>query len=333
MTFFHWPQAPSQPRIQSLPFSLLQLWPELWGIVGFCRWAIGGLSSSLLQAQFKRISEMAVTGESLAVSFAITVRERAISKCMRDKNSHCIRSSSQIGITIFIFVFFSELRISKLYRRFTAPKRFDRNQKVKPKRLPLSLFGWVWTIWWTEEKEVIDVAGMDAAVLVRCLSFGYDCFKWISFWCLVVLLPVNLSGNEVESILRNSPPPANLIPPSPPFPPPLPPLPPGYNTATPCGSISITTVNQEVSVFDRCSLTNLEFGTDKLWAHAVTVYIVTLIVLRIMLRYNREMSLLRILYLANTPRGGPSHTCLITDIPVSRLCKPHRSNIAFAHSL
>ena len=34
-----------------------------------------------------------------------------------------------------------------------------------------------------------------------------------------------------------------------------------------------------------------------------------------MWRYNHQNSHMRILFLANTPRGGPSHTVLVTDIP------------------
>ncbi len=32
-------------------------------------------------------------------------------------------------------------------------------------------------------------------------------------------------------------------------------------------------------------------------------------------RFNHEATLLRLAFVANSPRGGPSHTVLVTDIP------------------
>jgi hypothetical protein len=68
---------------------------------------------------------MAVTGESLGVTFAITVREIQSDEMPGKPMGKPHRSfiASQIGITLVVFIVFSELRISKLYRRFTAPKR------------------------------------------------------------------------------------------------------------------------------------------------------------------------------------------------------------------
>ena len=37
--------------------------------------------------------------------------------------------------------------------------------------------------------------------------------------------------------------------------------------------------------------------------------------LQILWRYNMDNSLMRIIFLANSPRGGPSHTVLVTDVP------------------
>ncbi len=49
--------------------------------------------------------------------------------------------------------------------------RFDKNLPVKPKRLPPGFFSWWWTIFLTTEDELIEVAGMDAAMVVRMLNF------------------------------------------------------------------------------------------------------------------------------------------------------------------
>ncbi|GFH18694.1 uncharacterized protein HaLaN_15542 [Haematococcus lacustris] len=66
--------------------------------------------------------------------------------------------------------------------------------------------------------------------------------------------------------------------------------------------------NYAFSSFDRCSLANVASGELKLWAHMISCYVVTYIVLT-------EATLMRIAFLANSPRGGPSHTVLVMDIP------------------
>ena len=48
----------------------------------------------------------------------------------------------------------------------------DADQKVKPRRLQSSFFGWIGPTLQTREEELIGVAGIDAAVYMRLLSFG-----------------------------------------------------------------------------------------------------------------------------------------------------------------
>ena len=44
---------------------------------------------------------------------------------------------------------------------------------------------------------------------------------------------------------------------------------------------SLQVLRRELSSFDSCSLTNIDSGDNKLWVHAVSLYVVTLIVLRV----------------------------------------------------
>ncbi len=44
---------------------------------------------------------------------------------------------------------------------------------------------------------------------------------------------------------------------------------------------TILTVERQLSYFDRCSLSNLDNLSHKFWAHLVSVYVVTIIVLRV----------------------------------------------------
>ncbi|GAX72896.1 hypothetical protein CEUSTIGMA_g351.t1 [Chlamydomonas eustigma] len=229
----------------------------------------------------------------------------------------------QIGISIIAFFLFSSLRLMASLRRFYAPKRFDKSLEEKPRRLPPGFFSWWYIILTTSEEEVLRVAGLDMAVFIRILTFGAETFFYISLWVLVVVLPTNLSGTQVKDILNaasnstfsnESPspsPPVHQPPVLPPYPP-YPPFSPGYG---PCAVQTFSTIQRQVAWFDICSITNLGNDSPKFWVHMVSVYVVTIIVLMTGWKYNKEATILRIMYVANTPRGGPSHTVLITDIP------------------
>jgi hypothetical protein len=50
--------------------------------------------------------------------------------------------------------------------------RYTRGLKAKPKRLPLSFWGWVLPVYRTSEEEMLKVAGFDAATYMRIIAFG-----------------------------------------------------------------------------------------------------------------------------------------------------------------
>ena len=50
--------------------------------------------------------------------------------------------------------------------------RYTRGLEHKPKRLPMSFWGWILPVYRTEEEEMIRVAGFDAATYMRIITFG-----------------------------------------------------------------------------------------------------------------------------------------------------------------
>ncbi|KAG2435993.1 hypothetical protein HYH02_011706 [Chlamydomonas schloesseri] len=240
-----------------------------------------------------------------------------------------------------------------------------------------------------KEADLIDEAGLDAAIYMRILWFGVCLFLGVGVWCIAVVLPANLTSNEEEqtrntqianhynlnattfrvntskdyqdlqydlidaysffnatewanitllnetvtlagnatifmngtvngtstiraSILQNA-------------------------TLTINGNFSNNTVTDLVIVsgdlyaysestsvnnhdykftnFDKYSLSNVEAGSSKMWAHLVSMYMVVIYAMWLISRFNREAVLLRLMFLGNAKRGGPSHTVLVTDVP------------------
>ncbi|KAK9919147.1 hypothetical protein WJX75_009706 [Coccomyxa subellipsoidea] len=144
---------------------------------------------------------MALTLESFGVSVAVNVL-----------------------ICLTVFLFFGWLRKTAFLEKFYAPKRFARTRRERPEPLPRSLWGWIPKVLQYTQDDVVELAGYDAAMYLRILALGIELFTFVSLWVIIVVLPTNLSGRQVEHLIgRSAVEPSNFtywIPPPPPLPPP-----------------------------------------------------------------------------------------------------------------
>eukprot|EP00198_Chlamydomonas_reinhardtii_P012975 XP_001702312.1 ERD4-related membrane protein [Chlamydomonas reinhardtii] len=80
-------------------------------------------------------------------------------------------------------------------------------------------------------------------------------------------------------------------------------------------TVTVNNNQYKFTDFDKYSLSNVEAGSPKMWAHLVSMYVVVIYAMWLITRFNREAVLLRLMFLGNAKRGGPSHTVLVTDVP------------------
>lgn len=182
---------------------------------------------------------------------------------------------------IIAFLIFSLLRRLACCKKYYAPKRYHGSPSPEP--LPDSFFGWIWPIIMYEEPKIITSAGLDTALYLRVLKFGLELFFYVSLWCLVTMLPVNMTDNYIDTLI----------------------LPTDNSTGT----------DYTFTEFDKLGLANITPSSNRMWIHLTSVYVVTFITLWLLYRYSKESVLLRIMFLANSVRGRSSHTVLVTDIP------------------
>lgn len=133
------------------------------------------------------------------------------------------------GVLIIIFILFSVWRRLALTRKFYAPKRFTQSEGYHPPpSLGESFLNWVPKVVRMNEAEVIGCAGIDAALYVKFLRMSWETFFLVSLLSLIIILPINLTSNEVSRLMN-----VQAAGPSPvsPYtywvPPPPPPAPPG----------------------------------------------------------------------------------------------------------
>ncbi|CAD7695079.1 unnamed protein product [Ostreobium quekettii] len=76
------------------------------------------------------------------------------------------------AIALVVFAVFAILRRLRFANRYYAPKRYLKLQYRRPKRLPSGLLSWMRPMFAYEERDILEIAGMDALMYLRVISFG-----------------------------------------------------------------------------------------------------------------------------------------------------------------
>ncbi|KAI7841239.1 hypothetical protein COHA_005076 [Chlorella ohadii] len=189
----------------------------------------------------------------------------------------------------------------------------------------------------------------------KILQLGIRLFAGVSLLVLATVLPVNLTGGQVSRLVAAQPAPVPASQftywlPAPPPPPAesdqgfsventqpkvveppafyvhnLPPAPAGVEWFGWRYDASYQAVQYRFSDLDKVTMSNIEAGSKRLYAHAVLAWAVSLYALRLLWRANQDAVRLRVYYLLNRPPGAESHTVLLTDIPgIAYGTVPHR---------
>ncbi|XWS64220.1 hypothetical protein CRYUN_Cryun06bG0167900 [Craigia yunnanensis] len=138
--------------------------------------------------------------------------------------------------------------------------------------------GWVKRAWKLSEDDLLSTSGLDAVVFMRVITFSLRVFLFAGVIGIFVLLPVNCSGDQLNSIDF-----AELS-------------------------------NNSLDVF---SISNLNSGSKRLWAHFCAVYLVTAFVCCLLYYEYKYITAKRIDFFHSTKPQPHQFTILIRGIPVS----------------
>lgn len=115
-------------------------------------------------------------------------------------------SALLVDVVIFLVVIivFDMLRRAAFSKKFYAPKRYiTSGEYARPHRLPDGYFlQWMVSLFLYTDQEILQIAGYDAGMFLTLLSFGLKLFGILSLWNLATVLPVNLTGGQVDLLMR-----------------------------------------------------------------------------------------------------------------------------------
>ncbi|KAI8112616.1 hypothetical protein M9434_003937 [Picochlorum sp. BPE23] len=271
------------------------------------------------------------------------------------------------GFMFICFALFSYWRRVTWTEKFYAKKAFFPPLGYRaPPIIPRTKRIWAGMVARMSEGQVLASGGMDALMYLKTMRFSMEVFALVTLFVSAVILPINLTSDNVDYLTQNPYDPAKIseyirfylpdlngtaatdaeeadeeavdvieapeiynksIPPAPPgliwwerLPniPPLPPvtaLGPEYENYTWIYDEDYKVVKYDLTDLDKTTMTNVPTKSDKLYAHAIMTWFLTILVLWRLRVYCQKALNLRIKHFQDCPRGAETHSILCTDIP------------------
>ncbi|CAN8102953.1 unnamed protein product [Discula destructiva] len=115
--------------------------------------------------------------------------------------------ASSLGVTVAVIILFSFFR--PYHTVVYAPKLKHADESRAPPPLGKGPFAWVMPLWKTKEKDLIRLAGMDAAVFMRFLDMCRNMFLIMAVAGCAILVPINytqsINSDGVSWVLKLTP--------------------------------------------------------------------------------------------------------------------------------
>lgn len=271
------------------------------------------------------------------------------------------------GFMFICFALFSYWRRVTWTEKFYAKKSFFPPLGHRaPPIIPRTKRIWAGMVARMSEGQVLASGGMDALMYLKTMRFSMEVFVLVTFFVSAVILPINLTSDNVDYLTKNPYDPATIseyikfylpdlngtaatdaeeadeeavdvieapeiynksIPPAPPGLiwwerlPNIPPLPPvtvlgqEYENYTWIYDENYKVVKYDLTALDKTTMTNIPTQSNKLYAHAIMTWVLSILVLWRLRVYCRKALNLRIKHFQDCPPGAETHSILCTDIP------------------
>ncbi|KAM2587171.1 hypothetical protein TB1_044382 [Malus domestica] len=189
-----------------------------------------------------------------------------------------------LALCLLFFTLYSILRKQPSYlnvyspRSVAAKEELEENNKFNFERL-LPTAGWVRRAWQPSEDELLSVTSLDAVVFMRIFIFSLRVFGFAGIVGILVLLPINYLGNQLNRDFDIS--------------------------------------NLPSKSLDSFSISNVNVGSKWLWVHFCAAYIFTGVVCYLLYYEYSFISSKRIAHFYSSKPQPHQFTVLVRAVPVS----------------
>ncbi|PWN48980.1 DUF221-domain-containing protein [Violaceomyces palustris] len=106
-----------------------------------------------------------------------------------------------LSSTLGVLAFLTFCAIRRQNTALFAPRTKLKGFSPHAERLDEGIFGWILPTVRAEELKILQIVGLDAAVLLSFLKMGFWLFFFLSIWSCVVLMPVNwIQNGSVDGV-------------------------------------------------------------------------------------------------------------------------------------